>query len=55
MSFDVNLLRLTAERAAYRAGKIVREMQLRPLRVTSKGFRDIVTDADFASQKANAP
>ncbi len=52
MSFDVNLLQLTAERAAYHAGNLVREMQQGPLNVKSKGFRDIVTDADYASQQA---
>lgn len=52
MSFDVNLLQLTAERGAYLAGDLVREMWQTPLQIKSKGYRDIVTDADYASQHA---
>jgi myo-inositol-1(or 4)-monophosphatase len=52
MSLDVNTLQLTAERAAYLAGNLVREMWQTPLQIRSKGYRDIVTDADYASQHA---
>jgi myo-inositol-1(or 4)-monophosphatase len=52
MNIDVNLLQNTAERAAYLAGNLVREMWQTPLQIKSKGYRDIVTDADYASQHA---
>jgi len=40
---------LTAARAA---GQILHDKFLHPREITSKGWRDIVTDADFAAQKA---
>jgi myo-inositol-1(or 4)-monophosphatase len=52
MGLDLNALQLTAERAAYLAGNLVREMWQTPLQIRSKGYRDIVTDADYASQHA---
>ncbi len=38
--------------AAHTAGQILRDQFLQPRSVTSKGYRDIVTDADFAAQTA---
>ena len=42
--------RLTAEELARGAGQAVRQLLAQPRRLQSKGFRDIVTDADFAAQ-----
>ena len=39
-----------AESAAYEAGQRVIEMQSDERRITSKGFRDMVTDADYLAQ-----
>lgn len=36
---------------AVAAGQLVREQWLQPRQLTNKGFRDLVTDADIASQK----
>ena len=41
----------TAEAAARKAGALLREQWQQPRRLEKKGFRDWVTDADFASQK----
>ncbi len=38
--------------AATAGAEAIREASLHPREVTTKGFRDFVTDADFASQKA---
>lgn len=43
-------LRAVAEKAALEAGELLRQRWDRPRESTLKGFRDIVTDADFASQ-----
>jgi myo-inositol-1(or 4)-monophosphatase len=40
----------TAERTAVSAGKLAREKWAQPMAVTSKGFRDVVTETDFAAQ-----
>ena len=47
-----NYLKLAslAESAAYEAGQRVKEMQGAERKITSKGFRDIVTDADYLAQ-----
>lgn len=42
----------TARAAASAAGRMLREKWLEPRELTQKGFRDWVTDADFAAQKA---
>lgn len=41
----------TAETAAVQAGALLREMLAQPRELISKGYRDLVTDADFAAQK----
>ena len=41
----------TAIKAAKAAGALVATMQKEPLDVISKGFRDVVTEADLAAQK----
>lgn len=48
---DPRILSDTAEIAARRAGAMLREKWSQPRQTTSKGFRDIVTDSDFASQQ----
>ncbi len=40
-----------AKEAAAAAGEVAREKFTQPLRVSSKGFRDYVTDADLAAQE----
>ena len=51
-NLDVNLndLRSLAEQAALRAGALLRQKWDQPRQVRSKGYRDLVTDADMASQ-----
>lgn len=44
-------LLLTAVSIARSAGQLAKEKWSQPLEMTSKGFRDIVTDADIAVQK----
>ena len=44
-------LLLTAVSITRNAGQLAKEMWSQPLELTSKGFRDIVTDADIAVQK----
>jgi myo-inositol-1(or 4)-monophosphatase len=39
-----------AESVALSAGKLVRQMWSEPRKISEKGYRDLVTDADFASQ-----
>jgi myo-inositol-1(or 4)-monophosphatase len=41
-----------ALRAAFAAGRVLAEKFYEPRQVTAKGFRDIVTDADFAADRA---
>ena len=48
---DALVLSDTAEIAARRAGAMLREKWSHPRQLTSKGYRDIVTDSDFASQQ----
>lgn len=45
-------LRLFAEEVAKEAGSVLRAHLPSPRQVHRKGFRDLVTDADFAAQKA---
>jgi myo-inositol-1(or 4)-monophosphatase len=47
---DPGLLRKAAEEAAAAAGGLVRQKWDQPRQLKSKGFRDIVTDADTAAQ-----
>jgi myo-inositol-1(or 4)-monophosphatase len=47
---EKQLLLTTGEEAARRAGALLREMLRQPREVSSKGFRDLVTDADIAAQ-----
>lgn len=51
MSVAVDALLETARETAVRAGALVREQWTQPRHVTHKGFRDLLTDADLASQK----
>lgn len=39
-----------AQTTAVSAGQLLRDYWHKPRQITSKGFRDVVTDADFASQ-----
>lgn len=48
---DIDVLLDTAVRAAVEAGKVAGEIWTGPLRLKSKGFRDIVTEADVTVQK----
>lgn len=50
MATNAELL-TTAETVALSAGKLLRRLWEEPRQLTRKGFRDIVTDADFASQR----
>jgi myo-inositol-1(or 4)-monophosphatase len=43
--------RTVAEAAALEAGALIRRKLVEPRTVTSKGFRDLVTDADYAAQQ----
>lgn len=43
--------RSAAESVAVEAGRLIRTLLNRPLQVTEKGFRDLVTDADLAAQQ----
>jgi myo-inositol-1(or 4)-monophosphatase len=47
---NANDLLTVAKEAAFAAGKVTRDKFYQPLRVTNKGFRDYVTDADLAAQ-----
>ncbi|MGH2537745.1 MAG: inositol monophosphatase family protein [Candidatus Promineifilaceae bacterium] len=49
---DIPELRQAAEEAARLGGRLAAELLSQPRQVASKGFRDLVTDADFASQAA---
>ena len=46
-----SILLNTARETAVLAGKLARQKWSRPLQVRAKGFRDLVTDADLATQK----
>jgi myo-inositol-1(or 4)-monophosphatase len=47
---ELNELRQVACETAVSAGKLAREMWSQPRQIEQKGFRDLVTDADFAVQ-----
>ncbi len=47
---ELNELRQVACETAVSAGKLAREMWSQPRQIQQKGFRDIVTDADYATQ-----
>ncbi|WP_420630370.1 inositol monophosphatase family protein [Candidatus Leptofilum sp.] len=48
---EVERLRRVAVETAVSAGKLAREMWTKPREISYKGFRDLVTDADIATQK----
>jgi myo-inositol-1(or 4)-monophosphatase len=48
----IEQLRRIATQAAWQAGQVIKEHDARPRKVKSKGFRDIVTEADPAAQLA---
>ncbi len=52
MDMNNEELLAVAKEAAAAAGAVAREKFYQPLRVSSKGFRDYVTDADLAAQEA---
>jgi len=47
---ELNELRQVACETAVSAGKLAREMWSQPRQIQEKGYRDLVTDADFAAQ-----
>lgn len=47
---ELNELRQVACETAVSAGTLAREMWSQPRKIEQKGFRDIVTDADYATQ-----
>lgn len=47
---EVSRLLAVAEQTAVSAGQLIRHKASQPRQLTEKGFRDIVTDADLASQ-----
>jgi myo-inositol-1(or 4)-monophosphatase len=47
---DPQVLKEFAESIALSAGKLVRQMWNEPREISEKGYRDLVTDADYASQ-----
>lgn len=47
---DIPELLAAAEAFAVAAGKLVHDKWVNPVPVSSKGFRDVVTEADFAAQ-----
>lgn len=49
-NIDPQALRDVAESVALSAGKLVRQKWLEPREISEKGYRDYVTDADYASQ-----
>lgn len=51
MTTNIEELLTFAQETAVSAGQLVREKYYRPLEIRTKGFRDIVTDADIAAQK----
>lgn len=48
---ELNELRQVACETAVSAGKLAREMWSQPRQIQQKGFRDLVTDADIATQQ----
>ncbi|MBK8906042.1 MAG: inositol monophosphatase [Anaerolineaceae bacterium] len=48
---ELNELRQVACDTAVSAGKLAREMWSQPRQISHKGFRDLVTDADIATQQ----
>ncbi|MDJ0754045.1 MAG: inositol monophosphatase family protein [Ardenticatenaceae bacterium] len=50
MTSNAEILKV-AENVALSSGKLLRRLWEEPRELTRKGFRDIVTDADFASQR----
>lgn len=48
---EQNQLRKVAAETAVSAGKLVRDRWANPRRIRQKGFRDLVTDADIATQR----
>lgn len=50
LSIDAGVLKDVAEQAAMQAGNLVRQKFSEPRQISQKGYRDYVTDADFASQ-----
>jgi myo-inositol-1(or 4)-monophosphatase len=50
-TLDVQLLQETAEDVAREAGALLRQKWTAPRQISHKGFRDWVTDADFAAQR----
>ena len=50
LSNDAGKFKDVAEHAAVKAGNLVRQQFSEPRQISQKGYRDVVTDADFASQ-----
>ncbi|MCA9957104.1 MAG: hypothetical protein KC434_20385, partial [Anaerolineales bacterium] len=48
---ELNQLRAVVVETAVTAGKLAREMWSQPRQISQKGFRDLVTDADIATQQ----
>ena len=48
---ELNQLRMVVTETAVTAGKLAREMWSQPRQISQKGFRDLVTDADIATQQ----
>lgn len=48
---NLNELRQVAAETAVSAGKLAKEMWSQPRQISHKGFRDLVTDADIATQQ----
>lgn len=51
MNQELNQLREVVVATAVTAGKLAREMWSQPRQISQKGFRDLVTDADIATQQ----
>ncbi|MCP4422105.1 MAG: inositol monophosphatase [Chloroflexi bacterium] len=51
MQDSIEQLLTVAKETAVSAGKLARKLFSQPRQIKSKGFRDIVTDADFAAQQ----
>ena len=48
---ELNQLRAVVVETAVTAGKLARDMWSQPRQISQKGFRDLVTDADIATQQ----
>lgn len=48
----LDLIKLVAVRAAFRAGKILNQYYGKPIKITKKGIMDLVTEADVASEES---